>query len=225
MPSKKLTAANIEFIKANRLIISGSDMARKLGVSKTCVGSYMRNNGLVVDAVTKNKFRADANIGKTTFTSEQDKFIKANYLLMPIKTLAKKINKSSCGVYGRLRFFGLKIPQELADERKKTGMYRKNAVPMNKGKKQSDYMSTEAIERTKATRYQKGQRPHNSYPVGTIIEKKEKFSERIYKYEVQPQGKMELYHKMLWERKNGKVPLKHCLWFKDGYPLNLLPVL
>ena len=38
-----------------------------------------------------------------------------------------------------------------------SGQFPKGHVPRNKGKKQTDFMSAEAIERTKATRFQKGQ--------------------------------------------------------------------
>ncbi len=43
------------------------------------------------------------------------------------------------------------------------GYFQKGHTPMNKGLKQSEYMTPGAIERTKATRFKKGNVPHNAY--------------------------------------------------------------
>ena len=58
-------------------------------------------------------------------------------------------------------------------------------------------------------------------PEGTVIIKKERKSERWYKYEVQSKGKMQLLHKVMWEQVNGKMPESHCLWFLDGDTMNV----
>jgi hypothetical protein len=220
MPKTILTDENIKFIKANRLKMSGSDIAKVFVVSKSCINRYMRKNGLSVQQALKNKFKADANTGRTTFSKNEDEFIKKNYLLLPIKRIAHELNRSFTGVTGRLKFFNLEVPPDLAVQRRQIGMYRKGQLAINKGKKQGEYMSAEAIEKTKATRFKKGLRPHNSLPVGTIVKKKERFSEKVYKYEVQPAGKMLLYQRIIWERTKGKIPLGHCLWFLDGNSLN-----
>jgi hypothetical protein len=43
--------------------------------------------------------------------------------------------------------------------------FKKGHVPVNKGKKQTEFMTREAIERTKNTRFKKGHLPHNSIGV------------------------------------------------------------
>ena len=200
--------------------MSGSAMGLELGISKGCVNKYMRNNGLAVSQELKNKFKTNSLKGKTTFTKAEDQFIKDNLLIMPIKTLAKKINRSSCGVRGRLKALNIHVPKELAAQRKSISMYRKGSIAHNKGKKQLEYMSAAAIEKTKATRFKAGERPPNSFPIGTIVERKEKASEKVYKYQVQAKGQMKLYHRIIWEKVNGKIPLGHCIWFLDSNPLN-----
>jgi hypothetical protein len=47
--------------------------------------------------------------------------------------------------------------------------FKKGTSPPNKGRKQEDWMSPEAIERTKGTRFQKGQMPSNHHEVGTVV--------------------------------------------------------
>lgn len=46
--------------------------------------------------------------------------------------------------------------------------FKKGDVPFNKGLKQEEWLTPEAIERTKATRFQKGQLPQTTKPLGYI---------------------------------------------------------
>lgn len=100
------------------------------------------------------------------FTEEEKAFINANYLLMPIKTLCKEIQRSSFGVNNYLRRMNLIIPQDIIAERKKNSRFQKGCSPTNKGKKQVEFMTAEGIEKCKATRFQKGSVPPNKKPLG-----------------------------------------------------------
>lgn len=98
-----------------------------------------------------------------------------------------------------------------------TGRFQKGDIPFNKGKSQKDYMSAESIEKTKKTRFKKGQSPINWRPVG---------SERITKYgyteiKIAEPNVWELKHKVLWEREHGSIPPKHVVIFADGNKENL----
>lgn len=224
MPKSLLTDAHIKFIKANRLKMSGTAMAKKLGVPKDVVGRYMRKHGLTVTDELKMKFKSQALAGKTTFSKAEDDFIRKNYLIMPIKPLGDKIGRSYTGVMARINAMGLELPQEIRDQRKMLGQKKKGNVPMNKGRKQSDYMTAEAIERTKKTRFQKGQLPHNTKEkdgVITIRKDQMKGGNIIqYKYIRLALGKWYPYHQHIWEKKHGRIPEGMCLWFKDGNSLN-----
>lgn len=46
--------------------------------------------------------------------------------------------------------------------------FKPGDIPFNKGMKQSEWMSSEAIERTAKTRFKKGDLPHNTQPLGYI---------------------------------------------------------
>lgn len=96
--------------------------------------------------------------------------------------------------------------------------FKKGSVPPNKGKKQSEYMSPEAIEKTKATRFKPGMVPAN-----TKYDGHERMDREGYVYIRISKGKYVLKHQYLWEQKNGPVPPKHILVFKDGIKTNTDP--
>lgn len=97
-----------------------------------------------------------------------------------------------------------------------TGQFVKGCTSFNKGKKQSEYMSADAIERTKATRFKKGNTPINHKPVGT---------ERIDRdgyimVKVAEPNKWKLKHRMVWEEAHGEVPKGYIVIFKDQNKMN-----
>lgn len=90
--------------------------------------------------------------------------------------------------------------------------FKKGHIPPNKGKKQKEYMSKEAIERTKATRFQKGSIPPNAVPVGY-----ERIDRDGYVYiKVEGKKKLVLKHRYVWEQHNGSIPKGYNIQFKDG---------
>lgn len=97
--------------------------------------------------------------------------------------------------------------------------FKKGHIPANKGRKQKEYMSKEAIERTKATRFKKGQLPKNTLHDYAITERKDK-NGRIYKYIRIGLAKWVPYHRYLWEQHNGPIPKGHNIQFRDGNTLN-----
>lgn len=80
--------------------------------------------------------------------------------------------------------------------------FKKGHIPHSKGKKQTDFMSPEAIERTKATRFKKGQRSLTWRPKG---------SERInvegyVEIKTDDVNKWELKHRVIWKEYYGPIP-------------------
>lgn len=156
------------------------------------------------------------------FTKEDEQFIKDNFLLMPIKQVASKINVSWGRVMRFLKNNNLEIPQELRHQRLLDGRKKKGVVPFNKGLKQSEYMSKEAIEKTKATRFSKGRKPHNTKEKGTIVSIKDSYNDISYQYIKIKDNDWVLYHRYLWEKVNGTIPDDHILVFKDGNSENVV---
>ena len=97
-----------------------------------------------------------------------------------------------------------------------TGQFKKGNVAHNKGKKQIEYMSQEAIERTKETRFKIGNKPKNYRPVG---------SERITKdgyieVKVADPNKWETKNKIIYKQYFGDIPKGHKVIYADGNKLN-----
>ena len=97
-----------------------------------------------------------------------------------------------------------------------TGQFKKGNVAHNKGKKQIEYMSQESIERTKKTRFKKGNKPKNYRPIG---------SERITKdgyieVKVADPNKWETKNKIIYKQYFGDIPKGHKVIYADGNKLN-----
>lgn len=154
------------------------------------------------------------------FTKQQEQKIKDEFLLKPVKRLADEVGCT----YGRIMRFlkkkNLEIPRELIEQRKKDSQKKKGSVPFNKGLKQSEYMTKEAIEKTKKTRFKKGQSPKNILKVGT-----ERVTEGGYvEVKVSNPNKWELKQRLVYTEKN-KVKLEkgEIVIFIDGNKRNFNP--
>ena len=155
---------------------------------------------------------------RTTFTETESQFIKENYLTMPVKTIASKIGRSGSGVFGRMKQLGLVVPREIIEMRKAESRFKKGAISFNKGKKQSEFMSAAAIEKSKATRFKKGSIPHNTQYDGHERITKDGYIEIRLSI-----GKYRLKHLNEWEKLNGALPKGSCLRCVDGNQLNTDP--
>lgn len=214
----KLSEEQQAFIRENRLKMSGKKMANLFGCSDGVVYRYMEANGLKVSKGQSNIFKAMAQEGRTSFNADQDVFIQENYLTMPVKRLASEIDKSGTALKIRMRQLGLKIPKELAKQRAIDSRFQKGHKSHNTGKRQKDYMSPEAIAKTKATRFKKGSIPHNTKYNGHERISKDGYIEvRIKK------GTYRLKHLHSWEQLNGALPDGHCLRCIDGDIKNCEP--
>ena len=106
-----------------------------------------------------------------------------------------------------------------------TGRFEKGHVSFNKGKKQSEYMSAEAIAKTVPTRFKTGHVPHNGrVPVGEIrlrkSSQKRPNAKSYYWQKVEQPNKWRLYHVIIWENHNGPVPDGCMVTFADGDTMN-----
>ena len=220
---KKVLTAKIEdFIIENSQTLSTRKIAFECGISKDVVARFLKRNNISVSEVLRKKWKIEAMIGKTSFTNDEDEFIKSNYLEIPVKTIASILNRSGCGISGRLKALGLKIPQELADARKAKGMYRAGQIPSNKGKKQIEFMTADAIEKTKATRFKKGHIPNNSKDDREEVKRRDTSGRFYWMIKLPENRKLVFKHIWIWEKENGPVPKGYNIIFKNGNSLDCL---
>lgn len=203
-------------IKENYLKMSSRKLAELCKCDRGVIQRFLKKNNLVVPKKNIEVFRKQAMIGRTSFTEIEDNYIKENYLKLPIKTMGSEINRSYSGISGRMKQLNLVLPKELIEKRKKACQFKKGQTPFTKGKKQTEYMSDSAIERTKATRFKKGSLPHN-YKNG------EHLTKDGYVMLSLGESKTRLKHVYEWEKINGKLPKGHCLACLDGDKTNTNP--
>ena len=85
--------------------VSIRQIAKDLGIDKYYVKRYMEENNLTVS----NKIKT---IRVCDYTSEEEQFIKDNYLNMPYSQIAKKLNKSEQAIRTKISKMGLKNKSE-----------------------------------------------------------------------------------------------------------------
>jgi hypothetical protein len=168
------------------------------------------------------------------FTDQEKRLIHKMYPHYCTRELAQELHRSEASIYRFAHSNGLLKSIEYMNSIKSgrftrpsvAGMnsrYKKGHVPYNKGKKQIEYMSSEAIERTKATRFVKGALPHNTNKQGdgAITIRTEKTGKQ-YKYIRIGLGHWQLYHQYIWCQEYGKYDSNtHCLWFINGNSLDV----
>lgn len=222
-----LTTKQMNFIRKNYKRFSANEMDKMFGLTKGRVKYFMKMNGLKISSKLRYKRLAEKNRKRTTSTPAVDKFLKKNYLTINVNQLSIKIKRSKTFVKTRLRQLGLVIPRHIIEQRIKDARIQPGNVPKNKGKKQTEYMSKEAIEKTKATRFKKGEIAPNKihYKDGdiTIRHNHPERGGKPHKYiriSLRVWKELQIYN---WEKKNGPVPKGHVLACKDGNTLNCKP--
>ena len=218
-----LNAEQQAYVLDNCYKESSSSMGRKFGIDNGVIVRFIKNNGIIIPRSLSRSFAAAKLKGKTSVTPEQDEEIKKLYLEIPVKTLAKQLNLSDTCLRCRMKQLGLVVPPEIIEQRRKDSQIKKGTPPPNKGKKQTEYLSPEQIEKAKETWFKKGDIPANAYNEPgkiTVRHAADKRGGRPYKYICLGLARWVPYHTYLWEKENGPVPKGHCLWFKDGNSLN-----
>ena len=148
-------------------------------------------------------------------TEEDYAKIRREYLTKPIKRLAAEIGTSHSTIRRLLRKWNLVIPPEIIEQRIRASRFQNGQEPANKGKKQTEYMTPEAIARTAKTRFKKGDLPHN-----TRYDGHERITVDGYVEIRVSAGNYRLKHVVEWEKINGELPDSHCLLCQDGNKTN-----
>lgn len=211
-----ITKAQKEQIVTMAFSHSSRQIASECSVSRDTVRRVFKEYNIIIPEEIKRKFRSQAMQGKTTFTPEEDAIIFDNYLVLPIKTIARLIGRSHTGVNTRLRQLALIVPQELRNKHRENTLFRKGSIPPNKGKK----MSPEVYERSKHTFFKKNHIPHNAKEDWEEVQRKDKSGRRYWKIKLPGIRKLVYKHIWLWEQEHGEVPKGHNIIFKNGHSLD-----
>jgi len=222
-----MTEKEQKYIKNNYLKLSSKKIGEKIGLSKTVVQRFKNNNNLIVPPETILKWKSSYT--NKNFSKKDDKYIRENYLIMTYSEIRSALNKSKGMIPRRIKKLGLIIPKKIMDERVKATQYGSGHVPANKGLKQADYMSAEQIEKTKGTRFKKGDRPPNYNQVGDITKRIDSNGRYYYHIKIKAdKGVHSVYnymelHRFIWIRENGPIPKKGIIAFKNGNTMDCRP--
>lgn len=200
--NKELNALISEYPGCN----NPRELADKLGKSYNALKSKA--------TLLKLHRQFQAGKGKTTSTPDIDSFIKKHYLSLPQKVMAEKVGKSHTFIIGRLRQLGLEIPVNVRKKFAVESRFKAGALPANKGKKWSEFMTPEGQARSRTTTFKKGQLPHNTKEDFAITSRSDKRGVQ-YQFIRAGLGKWVPLHRFIWEQNFGKIPPKMNLVFKN----------
>jgi hypothetical protein len=166
------------------------------------------------------------------WTREEIDYLKANYSDTNTSVLAAHLGRSLSSVFGAVGLLGLTKSEAFRNSplsgRLRPGAkigggtrFKKGNVAFNKGKKQSEFMSPESIQKSVATRFKKGNVPGNVKEDGAISIRKSKG--RPYKWTRVAMGEWRELHRLVWEQHHGPVPEGFNVQFKDKNSLNCEP--
>lgn len=205
--------------------MAASEIDQRFGVSKGVSKRYMKKNGFNVSRSVIYKLTSIKMKQVTSSTPSVDYLLVELYLLLPVNTIANLIGRSEQFVKTRKRQLNLVTPRHIVEEFIKLAQIKKGSISFNKGKKQSEYMSAEAIEKTKATRFKKGGLPATTLYDGAISVRHDhpERNGKPHKYIRISKAKWQELQIYNWEKKNGPVPKGYVLACKDGDTLNCKP--
>ena len=152
-------------------------------------------------------------------TIDQSNYIKEKAMTTPLKRIAKEIGRSATFVKSEMIRQGIVVPKEIREQFRSNSYFKKGKKPWNKGKPINEWMSEEAIEKSKKNRFKKGEIPHNTKSDFETSIRTDNKGYRYYHIRVK-KSKWLLYHRWLWSQINGEIPPGHNIQFIDGNTLN-----
>lgn len=193
--------------------VSAEDLAdmtnEEFGTSYTAgeIRSYKKKNGL----------RSGVNFGWRRFKRGVPEYITELTPGRTTKEVARLVNER----FGE----GTITPKQVLAFKKNhhlhsglEGKFKKGSVPYIKGKKLEEVLTPEGLERSKTTRYKKGNIPWTRKPIGTISKARDGYLWIKYRESRGNKGRdgwMQL-HRYIWQQHNGPIPDGHIVIFLDG---------
>jgi hypothetical protein len=152
---------------------------------------------------------------------------------VPTDKIAELLNRSSYSVWAKAKKMGLQRSPEFIEDQKKFFVsnllkhgvktrFSKGTQAHNKGKRQCEFMSKESIEKSKATRFKKRQKPHNTKPIGYERITRDGYTE-VKTQNLSGAGQFKnfkLKHRLVYEMHYGKLPEGFVVKFRDGNKQN-----
>ncbi len=158
---------------------------------------------------------------KTWWTPEEDEILRREHGKLTVEQLYNLLpDRSRSAIKNRRNTLGLRLDDTVRAERSTIGQFKKGNIPFTKGKKQTDYMSNEAIEKTKIGHFRKGWQPRNTKFDGAESLRIEVGTQRKYLYIRLQRNKWVEKHRLIWEQEHGKIAPGYNIVFKDGNTLN-----
>lgn len=155
----------------------------------------------------------------SAFTVKEDRFLMDNYLNIPAKRMSKMLGRSESSARQRMKLLGIIVPAETIKKFKEESRFGKGKPSFNAGKKQSEYMSADAIERSKKSRFKSCHLPHNTRNDFEISIREDKRGVK-YKFIRIALSKWIPLHRHNWIIVNGQIKRGLKLIFKDGDTMN-----
>jgi len=150
---------------------------------------------------------------------DEVRYLEKSYPDVPMVQMVSFLNRSASKISNKANSLGLKRSESFFESehsgRIKKGevigketQFSKGIAGWNKGKKQSEYMKPEEIEKTKATRFQKGLVPHNLKPIGYERITRDGYIEvKVRDSKTDSKNKnFELKHRIIWQQHHGEIP-------------------
>lgn len=214
MPLATWTDKQIEELKRSFSTTDTRKLAERFGKSYTAVKCKATILGL----------KKEIHSG-SPWTKKNISILVSLYPNTTNKTIAEKLGVNETAVISKAFMLKLKKTKEFMLYCSSKSAFPKGHVPFNKDRSQREYMSPEAIEKTKATRFKKGEVAPNKahYKDGDITIRYSKKAKRSYKWIRVSVTKWEMLHVVNWEALHGPVPAGHIIVFKDKDTMNCDP--
>jgi hypothetical protein len=153
-----------------------------------------------------------------TDTPQSIHYLKTHYLTTNLNQMSIALGRGESYVKAALKRHHLVQPPELIRQFTLNSRFKPGTAPANKGKKQSEYLSAEAFERTKATRFKKGVKKQNELYDGAVRIRNK--TGRKYQFVRIAKNKWKMLQVVIWEKANGPVPKGYCVVFKNDNTLD-----
>lgn len=160
------------------------------------------------------------------WTELENRYLRRFYPRGDVNAIAARIGVSVKKLYNHARQEGFKRDPELVLEKNRQlgkaladkdmgRRFVKGQVSHNTGRKMTEWMSAEKIERTKATRFNKGNIPQNRVPIGYERITKDGYIE-VKVADGKKNDNFELKQRLVWQEHNGPIPEGCIIEFVDG---------
>lgn len=182
---------------------------------KELAGRLGKTQGAIKSKALIRKLKRSPEAG--FWNQERTEKLKTLYADHTNEEIAKTIGSTPSAVGGRAFKLKLRKSKEFLFRCSSKSFFAKGHQPMNKGRKQTEYMSAKQIEKSKATQFRKGDLPKNHKPVGYQRITRDGYIE----VKTREPKVFELKHRLVWREHNGDIPLGCNIQFKDGNRQNV----